>query len=1005
MLSSLADEQAYKPMKSIEVKAMKAIQDPLGKYDPKDQTTTNLINDPTPRMQLRIQADPTLTENQQRLQQHIQQYPGQKPNVLTMGVPKIAPTHGEVTPPRPVAPLANAMPTPGTPEYAAWAASRQPEVEPSSGGGGGTPAQQAEVAKQRAEPITALSPKDLAAANAYGVANKKFLATLDASVNPFSGSSPLVQTGNELVGIGPGLYHIAGGLIHHPEREVSQVGAALEHSYGETIHHPLRQLNSDPLGFITNVASPFFVGAGAAARAGEIGTTTEALRAGEVSRLAAAGRIAKILLRPQPVERSIKGPAGELTPPAYKSALGGLLQKHVFDPITEQRINAAQTAPIQKAVEGVGKEIHVDGLGNMFTRSAKYGREVRREQTRLVQQYAGAAAAKGAGKATQAVAEGRAHLQLWHELWGAAPPHAESYALDPERYVGIKAPPDGAVSSKGYATESGVANRYKAMVENDPAKIAANPDAYRFVPKDVWKSMQPYAPPTGTAAKVISGVNNVSQLVRLGRFLHPGYAAWAVQNGILHASQAGMFAFRNAWQLRNEYPRLGATAQQVFDRLAGTGVAHATEGEGSGKLFTAGQKLGKFWHKVDDSYWRKMSMIHELNHAGYHTAEDWTKLMRENPQRFRTIANRSGKEAIEYVNEMTPAERQTLQKTMTAYGWTRGATSWSGRFAWQHPVQARLVAEAGREGKNQVEQFYAGHNGMAPDWLRGYLPLSAHNSPWMLSGMTVNPFGTPGQLLGEAGLTPGSASNFTAEEAPALQDLSEAVTGMDRYGKAIPGGFGGRVGKALSDMVGRFEPAAAFKSITGGRTSGTFLGGPKQGLADYLGTGLVQLNNATKTAALGEKDYEQALSKPDEITFRMQHTLQQLPSEFAQYAAKVGSPPPPNLVGRIKGDLEMVQQRDLYQYHYASVHGAKSWKGLPPINKLQGTFAFIEQHKLIPQHMVGEMMTAARGLTNDKEIDAYVRALWAGTGIGSASNAWKRTMKSITPATLSPPNK
>ena len=1026
--SADAAEQAHKPLMPIERKAMKAIQDPIKNYDPKDTTTTALVRDPSPRMQLRLADDPELARNHALLAQHIQTNPGTRPNVLSLPAAQPARNAGDITPPLPVR---------GTHDAAVQGGLAQGNQQVQAAAAPTQAAYQAQTGGSSFDPLTPMSPQDQAELQAA--------TAKEASAIPFSPAAVIPKLGTEVaqtaIGIGPGLYKMGGDIIHGRTGHLEAMGAAMGRSMEETATHPLRQLSKDPLGFITNVATPLFVGAGAAARGAEIGRTAAEFRAGEVlpegmtrdaaGMLRQGGKfgkesdvqpamtkgqlvksVARTLLRPKPVERSIKGPAGEIQPPAFKSALGGYLQRDVFDPITEKRLNSVNVGKIQGAVNVLAKPIGADKAGGLFTSEARYGRMVRQETQRTARGITGVAQGKGLGEdVADAKAQAAAHMQLWHEAFNAAPPYEESYAVNPDRYVAIKQPPqklsEGSV--KAYGSDRGVANAYRKMVENNPEKIAANPDAYRFIPRTTWNSMQPYEPATGAAAGVLNTINNASQLIRLGRFLHPGYAAWAVQNGILHMSQAGMFAIRNAWQLRNEYPRLGATAKAFFDHQAGTGVAQATTGEAAGKfanaskLYTAGKKLGAFWHKVDDSYWRKLSLIHELNSAGYHDAEAWTNLMRTNPKRFQTIANRAEDEAIKY-NDATPAERQTLQKLFTAYGWTRGATRYTARFAWQHPIQARIGLEAGAEGKNTVEKFYSGLNGMVPEWLRGYYPLEAGNSPWMLGGGVVNPAETTGTLMGEIpGITTGSNSSLLGEEAPAGQALQELATGTNRYGSALKGSA--RVTQPFADMFSRFEPYSALKNALGGRTSGTFVHGGMQGLAAFLGTGMVQLANAKKSASLGMKDYEQSLAAPDEIKFRIQNTLTRLPQEAALYQKATGTPVDPNLFGRLLGDLEMVQQRDLYQYHYASAHGAKSWKSLPALNKLQGTIAFIQQHRLVPEQTLTEMVQASGNLKTDKQVETFVHALWAGTGIGAVSTSWKNMVKGLTPQTLTPPNK
>src|SRR5438128_173587 len=79
-----------------------------------------------------------------------------------------------------------------------------------------------------------------------------------ADIHAAAGGKPVTKTrsnlGHELVGIVPGLYHTAGGFIHHPTETGRAISRSTLQSFKETGTHPIRQLENDPLGFVGNVS-------------------------------------------------------------------------------------------------------------------------------------------------------------------------------------------------------------------------------------------------------------------------------------------------------------------------------------------------------------------------------------------------------------------------------------------------------------------------------------------------------------------------------------------------------------------------------------------------------------------------------------------------------------------------------------------------------------------------------------------------------------------------------
>jgi hypothetical protein len=145
------------------------------------------------------------------------------------------------------------------------------------------------------------------------------------------------------------------------------------------------------------------------------------------------------------------------------------------------------------------------------------------------------------------------------------------------------------------------------------------------------------------------------------------------------------------------------------------------------------------------------------------------------------------------------------------------------------------------------------------------------------------------------------------------------------------------------------------------------------------------------------KDYEQSLPTPDEIQFRHDWSLHMLPREIGLYQQKTGQAPPPQLISKLKGDLDAVEQRDMYQYHYANNHGAKSWKSLPATNKIAGTLDYLQAHQMISPVQSRMFRNVEQRLTSETQLEQLATELWHIGGTGMVANAWKSIVKEVKP--------
>lgn len=746
-----------------------------------------------------------------------------------------------------------------------------------------------------------------------------------------------------------------------------------------------------------------------------------------------------------------------LRPQAVKGALGGLVQKHVFDPLTERGIRGKDIG-VAKLAPGLGREI--PSVRNPLVGVSATGRagKIKRMDVELEQNMARTVAevreAKRLGipgpydkvekhhvpmptgegpltaeqhwaslskkerEALQSQAQANAyaigpmevHAKNWHDLYHGGMDAKDTIEKHPNDYIGIKRPPDKKPKKVGsYAGEKRIAESWHDMVEHNPRKMLENPDAYSYYPRGMWQRMKPGKPGEGAAAGLFKTIDAVTQMVRSGRFMTPAYAAWFLQNGVLHLSQAGAYTLRNIHLLRTEWDKMSPEAKANFDGSVGAshyGGGIARTGEGSEttpflhpRIKTFTHKLAKFWHAVDDRPWRRMSLIHELYRQGYKTADSWEKLINENPKKFRSIARQAQREAIDY-SEMGPAEKETFQKMFIAWGWTRGATTYTARFPFQHPAQFSVFAQQGRQGQENMKEWWRRYGGMSPQWLEDFMPLTGGPHPSVMSTGLLSPGETPAAVA-EAipGLTIGQRSSLSEEESPAISALQSALTGTDIHGRPLVGSE--RISGPLGELFHRFRPIGMLENLASSHHGGgTFIQGPKNFALGLTGIGVQQLRDPRTAAALGVKDYEKALPKPDEIRFRHEWTLEMLPHQLALYKRKSGQALDDRTIAQIKGDLDAVEQRDMFQYKWAADRGAHSFRSLPAVDRVKAGIKFMLDHHYFTRSDALDMQHYMTQVKDEKEMDQAASQIWGAAPIGQTLNQWNSMMRQLQPSPL-----
>ena len=633
------------------------------------------------------------------------------------------------------------------------------------------------------------------------------------------------------------------------------------------------------------------------------------------------------------------------------------------------------------------------------------------------------------GQAADIVASSRGYTmhEMHHDLWDMGHPGdwwtIQSHTFQDGGLIAVRGPKkDFAINPDKFRSESQLAEYFKNMFPTRE-QVKANPEKYRFVPTPVVEGLHPYGAEVGSGVvkhatggaveKLASRVDTFTQGIRAGRFIHPGYAQNMVQNRVFHLSQAGMYAFRNAYLFRHVYPKLWK-ADPAFEgwleEAAGAGHAMAQAGEKShlprtqlGKVDLMLEKLRskgeKFWHEIDDRPVRMQMLMHEFASAGLSPQDVqalFHRAVEQNDKRawaeLQPLIQRGRKEAIDY-GEMTPAERALLRRMFTAYGWTRGATTFSGRYPFQHPVQAQVAQQMGQEGADRVDEIFSKVGGMIPEWLEGTLPITGGNSPLAVETSWLPPFETPARM---ARAVPGLGTGLeplSGEIAPGPSLLTELVTGRNRYGQQLYGTE--RLKVPVGETLRRFRPFGAITPLLNPKPTSTVVGGKRTALFRFLGVPVEKIRDLEKTGQMGIRDFRESLPPDKRIDFDHDYKMSQIPHEVSLLRKRFDVPDA--LVGQYKGDLDANREMEKFQLKWAKKHDARGYDRMKPKLKVEGVIKFLHTHNYFDEADARSARVAATAMTDDKQLTSYANQLWNVTGIGETISSWKELLKAVKP--------
>jgi len=883
-------------------------------------------------------------------------------------------------------------------------------------------------------------------------------------------TKPFTDLAYTAEGLGPGLVYSGEQLYKTRGKYAGTMGKQFLQSLEESIKHPIRQYNRP--GGSTELAGnwllPVGFGAGTVARGVEAGATASALRAGEITAGQALRRTGRTLIRPQPMKRTLTVGGVKVHPPAFKSALGGYTQKAADRAIQYMLDNPhnlisramAHNNPIFGGISTIASALSPE---HYFGRTLRYQKgmleEARlgRSTYRLGPDVGPTAPARVLGTITRkdiaAIGKGkratrmtRAEQQAMlpkefdhisssrgytaqeyhHDLWNAGTKGdkwtAMSHALEDGELMAMKEPPNTFdLNPEKWNNEAKVSGYFQKMFMHpkDFKKVRESPEKYRFLPTNLVKGAAPYGVQiengvvkVSDRVRVLDSLDKLTQVIRSGRFIHPGYAQNSIQNRALHISQAGPWAFRNAYWYHHRFPEIVSKYGREdvaggLEELSGAGRAQAVAGEitGDRSIFGRLRASGeKFWHNVDDRAVRMQMLYHELAHAGYNKNKDiidlWDRYMAGDPEAARDLTPTAWggrREAVDY-GEMTPTERKYLKKLFIAYGWARGASTYSARFPFQHPVQAHIAQEIGQEGHHKVDEFFKNAGGMIPDWLEGIAPIGRNKtSPWAAETSWLVPQATPAEYIKAiAGRDP----SLVSELGPGPLLALEAVTGRTKYGQQLHGAQ--YITDPLKEAAYRFRPLGAAQPLWERKPTSTIIGGPKTAAMRFLGIPAEQIRDVQHTADVGRQLYRQGLSHHDQIDFDRRYAFEQLPNQVRQIQRK-GVRIDDHLLSQVKGDIDAIH--DLKQFQLAHSGDYGSFKKLPPIKQVEVNIDYARKYHGMSDQMANSYKAYADEMTSDADLRGLASDIISNYAVGDTLSMWKSILKETAPPKLTKPSK
>lgn len=246
--------------------------------------------------------------------------------------------------------------------------------------------------------------------------------------------------------------------------------------------------------------------------------------------------------------------------------------------------------------------------------------------------------------------------------------------------------------------------KYKSELDKAQIAAAAAKGEVRFVDERRLGGLnKPQEPITALGRHLAAGADELNALTQIAvLFFKPAYLTPnLLGQSALTVIQQGFMAPKNLAKATKLWAELGPEERSII--RAGTGLQEGGLARGAqrgGRV--AGpvrDTMANAYGKVLDSPFRWPSFVHEARKLGYKTTQDVERLLSDPKAHDDMIEafQRTRDAMIDYSN-LTPFEQKFVRRVVFFYPWVKGSTTYTGRFLRDHPVQAAILGQMGRQG-------------------------------------------------------------------------------------------------------------------------------------------------------------------------------------------------------------------------------------------------------------------------------------------------------------------
>lgn len=315
-----------------------------------------------------------------------------------------------------------------------------------------------------------------------------------------------------------------------------------------------------------------------------------------------------------------------------------------------------------------------------------------------------------------------------------------------------------------------------------------------------------------TITKLSTAINEPFRLGAL--FLRLPYALNAVGNGAMLLFTEGFGSIPAMAESAVARKRWGDRITDALDAQVGEGRT-LSYAPGSTFATRTSRGIAEIWSAVVDRQFRRAALIYHLKRLGVKDEAAMERVLfgkAEADRKLLTEAVRRGNKDLVDFSNLTWSERNVVRHVLFVYPWVSRSALWSIRHVLEHPTKTVTLAQLGRLGEQQLEDWLVDHHAKAPSWVTqgGYMPIGNK----LVNTNSVNTFSTLAQDIYDVGSLFNHSPYYSVADmlGPAATVTMHAVQGRDQYGNQYAGS---PLWNALQETFGQLPQLRAHKGEPG----------------------------------------------------------------------------------------------------------------------------------------------------------------------------------------------